>query len=85
MNIISKDREVHAAQDLEQKIDLLSQYISALAALTLVVISVGEDGLLSKAGIVSDLFTKSIEKKTAKHSLRKWKRSSNLYLQFNRC
>jgi hypothetical protein len=42
VNVINKDREVHAAQDLEQKIDLLSQYISALAALALVVISVGE-------------------------------------------
>lgn len=71
MNVINKDREVHAAQYLEQKIDLLSQYISALAALALVVISMDRDGFLSEAGIVSDLFTKSIEKKTSKHSLRK--------------
>ncbi len=34
--VINKGREVRAAQDLQQKIDLLSQQVSALAALTLV-------------------------------------------------
>ena len=41
--------------------DLLSQQVSALAALTLVGISVGGDGLLSKGGILSGLFTEDLE------------------------
>ncbi len=42
--------------------DLLSQQVSALAALTLVGISVGGNGLLSKTGIVSGLFMEEFEK-----------------------
>ena len=60
--VINKGREVRAAGTLEEKVDLLSQQVSALAALTLVGISVGGDGLLSKAGIVSGLFTEGFEK-----------------------
>ena len=59
--VINKGKEVRNAQDIESKIDLLSQQVSALAALTLTGISVGGDGLLSKAGIVSGLFTEEIE------------------------
>ena len=60
--VINKGREVRLTDDLESKMDLLSQQISALAALTLVGISVGGDGLLSKGGILSGLFTEDFEK-----------------------
>ena len=59
--VINKGKEARNAQDIESKINLLSQQVSALAALTLTGISVGGDGLLSKAGIVSGLFTEEIE------------------------
>ena len=55
--VINKGREVRSTQDSEEKMDLLSQQVSALAALTLVGISAGRDGLLSKGGILSGLFT----------------------------
>ena len=60
--VISKGREVRSAETLEEKMDLLSQQVSALAALTLVGISVGGNGLLSKTGIVSGLFMEEFEK-----------------------
>ena len=60
--VISKGREVRSTQDSEKKLDLLSQQISALAALTLVGISVGGDGLISKGGILSGLFTEDFQK-----------------------
>ena len=60
--VISKGREVRSAETLEEKMDLLSQQVSALAALTLVGISVGGNGLLSKTGIVSGLFMEDFEK-----------------------
>ena len=60
--VINKGREVRSTQDSEKKLDLLSQQVSALAALTLVGISVGGDGLLSKGGILSGLFTEDFEK-----------------------
>jgi len=59
--VINKGREVRSTQDSEKKLDLLSQQVSALAALTLVGISVGGDGLLSKGGILSGLFTEDFE------------------------
>ena len=59
--VIRKGREVRSTQDPDKKLDLLSQQISALAALTLVGISVGGDGLLSKGGILSGLFTQGLE------------------------
>ena len=60
--VIRKGREVRLTDDLVSKMDLLSQQISALAALTLVGISVGGDGLLSKGGILSGLFTEDFQK-----------------------
>ncbi len=60
--VINKGREVRLTDDLESKMDLLSQQISALAALTLVGISIGGDGLLSKGGILSGLFTEDFQK-----------------------
>ena len=60
--VINKGREVRSAETLEEKMDLLSQQVSALAALTLVGISVGGNGLLSKTGIVSGLFMEEFEK-----------------------
>ena len=59
--VINKGREVRSTQDPDKKLDLLSQQVSALAALTLVGISVGGDGLLSKGGILSGLFTEDFE------------------------
>ena len=66
--VIGKGREVRSAGTLEEKVDLLSQQVSALAALTLVGISVGGDGLLSKAGILSGLFTEGFEKELLDYS-----------------
>ena len=60
--VINKGRAVRLTDDLESKMDLLSQQVSALAALTLVGISVGGDGLLSKGGILSGLFTEDFQK-----------------------
>ena len=60
--VIRKGREVRSTQDSDNKLDLLSQQVSALAALTLVGISVGGDGLLSKGGILSGLFTEDFQK-----------------------
>ena len=60
--VINKGRAVRLTDDLESKMDLLSQQLSALAALTLVGISVGGDGLLSKGGILSGLFTEDFQK-----------------------
>ena len=60
--VINKGREVRSTQDSDKKLDLLSQQISALAALTLVGISVGGDGLLSKGGILSGLFNEDFQK-----------------------
>ena len=60
--VINKGREVRSTQDSDKKMDLLSQQVSALAALTLVGISVGGDGLLSKGGILSGLFTEDFQK-----------------------
>ena len=59
--VVRKEREVRPTQYSEKKLDLLSQQVSALAALTLVGISVGGDGLLSKGGILSGLFTEDFE------------------------
>jgi len=44
-------------QDIEKKLSLMSRQISAVAALALLATSVGGEGLLSKAGIVSGLFS----------------------------
>ena len=60
--VINKGREVRSTQDPDKKWILLSQQVSALAALTLVGISVGGDGLLSKGGILSGLFTEDFQK-----------------------
>jgi hypothetical protein len=55
--VIQLGRKVRSAKDIDQKLDFISIQLSSLAALTLLAISVGGDGLLSKAGIVSGLFT----------------------------
>ena len=60
--VVSKGREVRSTRDPDKKMDLLSQQVSTLAALTLVGISVGGDGLLSKGGILSGLFTEDFQK-----------------------
>ena len=59
--VISKSRIVRSTDELEKKIDELSKQVSALAGLVMLGISIGGNGLLSKAGIVSGLFTEGFE------------------------
>ena len=53
--------QIRNAESVEKKIDLMSKQNSALAALVLTGISVGGDGLLSKAGILSGMFIEDLE------------------------
>tara|TARA_Y100000589_G_C26768170_1_gene472669 strand:- start:238 stop:504 length:267 start_codon:yes stop_codon:yes gene_type:complete len=59
--VISKGLSVRSSDDLEKKIEELSKQVSALAGLVMLGISIGGNGLLSKAGIVSGLFTEGFE------------------------
>ncbi len=59
--VIILGKNLRSTQNLEDKIDLLSRQVSALSALCLVSVSVGGDGLLSKAGVISGLFTEEKE------------------------
>ena len=59
--VISKGLSVRNSDDLEKKIEELSRQVSALAGLVMLGISIGGNGLLSKAGIVSGLFTEGFE------------------------
>ena len=59
--VISKGLSVKNSDDLEKKIEELSRQVSALAGLVMLGISIGGNGLLSKAGIVSGLFTEGFE------------------------
>ena len=59
--VISKGLSVRSSDDLEKKIEELSKQVSALAGLFMLGISIGGNGLLSKAGIVSGLFTEGFE------------------------
>ena len=59
--VISKGLSVRSSNDLEKKIEELSKQVSALAGLVMLGISIGGNGLLSKAGIVSGLFTEGFE------------------------
>ena len=55
--VIQLGKALQATDNVEDKLDLLSRQVSALSALCLVSVSVGGEGLLSKAGIISGLFT----------------------------
>ena len=46
-----------AEKDLEKKLDFISRQVSATAALCLLAVSVSGEGILSKAGVVSGLFS----------------------------
>jgi len=50
-------KQVETAPDVERKVELISKQCSAIAALALLAVSVSGDGVLSKAGIVSGLFS----------------------------
>lgn len=50
-------KNAQSEQDLEKKLDLISKQISAVAALSLLAVSVSGEGILSKAGVVSGLFS----------------------------
>lgn len=53
--------QVRNANSIEQKLDLLSKQNAALSALIMTGISVSGDGLLSKAGIISGMFSEEEE------------------------
>ena len=57
--VIQKGKQVRSATDLGAKIDLLSIQLSSIAALTLLAVAVSGDqkSILSRAGVVSGLFT----------------------------
>ncbi len=57
--VIQKGKAVRSTTDLAAKIDLLSIQLSSIAALTLLSVAVSGDekSLLSRAGVVSGLFT----------------------------
>lgn len=55
--VIQLGKALQATDNVEDKLNLLSRQVSALSALCLVSVSVGGEGLLSKAGIISGLFT----------------------------
>ena len=59
--VISKGLSVRSSDDLEKKIEEFSKQVSALAGFFMLGISIGGNGLLSKAGIVSGLFTEGFE------------------------
>ena len=50
-------KKAQGEKDLEKKLDLISRQISATAAIALLAVSVSGDGVLSKAGMVSGLFS----------------------------
>jgi len=57
--VIQKGKQVRSATDIGKKIDYLSIQLSSIAALTLLAVAVSGDekSLLSKAAVVSGLFT----------------------------
>lgn len=55
--VIQLGKALRATDNVEDKLNLLSRQVSALSALCLISVSVGGEGLLSKAGIISGLFT----------------------------
>ena len=54
---ITLGRQAQKEPDMESKMNLISRQVSATAALSLLAVSVSGDGILSKAGIVSGLFS----------------------------
>jgi hypothetical protein len=54
---ITLGKKAQSEKDLEKKLDLISRQVSATASLSLLAVSVSGDGILSKAGIVSGLFS----------------------------
>lgn len=54
---ISLGKQAQSENDLEKKMNLVSRQVSATAALSLLAVSVSGDGILSKAGIISGLFS----------------------------
>ena len=54
---ITLGKQAQSEKDLEKKLDLISRQVSATASLSLLAVSVSGDGILSKAGIVSGLFS----------------------------
>ncbi|MEO1955791.1 MAG: hypothetical protein ABGX42_04245 [Gammaproteobacteria bacterium] len=57
--VIQKGKQVRSANDIGRKLDYLSIQLSSVAALTLLAVAVSGDekSILSKAAVVSGLFT----------------------------
>lgn len=58
---IKAGRSVRGMEGVDNKIDMLSKQVSAVAGLALLAVSVSGEGLLSKAGILSGIFTEGKE------------------------
>ena len=54
---INYGKQAQSTQDVETKLDLISKQVSATATLALLAVSVSGEGVLSKAGIISGLFS----------------------------
>jgi len=54
---INYGKQAQSTQDVETKLDLISKQVSATATLALLAVSVSGEGVLSKAGINSGLFS----------------------------
>ena len=55
--VVKRGRNVRTSVDIEEKLDILSKQVSAVAGLVLLAVSVSGSGILSKASIVSGIFT----------------------------
>ena len=55
--VVKTGRNVRSQIDIEDKLDILSKQVSAVAGLVLLAVSVSGSGILSKASIVSGIFT----------------------------
>jgi len=57
--VIQKGKQLRSSNDLAAKVDLLSIQLSSIAALALLAVAVSGDqkSILSRAGVVSGLFT----------------------------
>jgi len=55
--VVKRGRNVRTSVDLEEKLDIMSKQIAAVAGLVLLSVGVSSSGILSKASIVSGIFT----------------------------
>lgn len=55
--VVKRGRSVRTSVDIEEKLDIMSKQIAAVAGLVLLAVGVSGSGILSKASIVSGIFT----------------------------